>query len=93
MHNFNTCFYLCSKVMTPYRNNGNLTPVQRRYNYIQSAERMPVERSNEHWKEKWRRLYRLHVLRHDYALDHIMATLMLHNFVELGGREPVSTSL
>ncbi len=52
-------------VLTPYRDNGSLSPMQKKYNKIHSSIRVVVERFFGIWKAKFRRMWYLdmHLLR------------------------------
>lgn len=78
-------YSLTSKLIIPYRNLGNLTRRQRIHNYILSRCRSTIERAFALLKGKWRRLKYFPNYCLEYALDHIMACVVLHNFVILEG--------
>lgn len=72
-----------SWMMSPYKNYGNLTRKQRRYNYKHSVTRVVIEHTFGLLKGRWRRLLCL-VLK-DVAKDtnFILAACILHNFCYL----------
>ncbi|KAE8739944.1 hypothetical protein FOCC_FOCC014555 [Frankliniella occidentalis] len=58
--------YECTKkLLTPFRDNGNLTMRQRRFNYVHSSIRMHIERAFGRLKGKYRRLIKLYTKRYD----------------------------
>lgn len=83
-------FIIQLQLLIPYKDYGNMTRMQRRFNFVHSSIRMSVERSFALLKGKLRRLFRLYVKRFDIAIDHITASFVLHNFIILEGREAVS---
>ncbi|KAK3913054.1 Putative nuclease [Frankliniella fusca] len=80
-------YKLTSQVMAPYRNRGILTQKQRTHNYYLSKTRSHVERAFALLKKKWRRLKPFHNYCLTYAIDHITACIVLHNFVLLEGEK------
>ncbi|KAK3919699.1 Protein ALP1-like, partial [Frankliniella fusca] len=75
------------KLLKPYRDLGNMTLRQRRFNYVHSSLRMHIERAFGRLKGKFRRLIKLYTKRYVYCLDHVMASFVLHNFIILRGRD------
>ncbi len=79
------------QILTPYRN-GQLTDRQRTHNFLHSATRTRVENSFALLKGKERRLKYLHMTNHELVCDHIVASMVLHNFIILEGNDcPVSS--
>ncbi|XP_026279689.1 uncharacterized protein LOC113207370 [Frankliniella occidentalis] len=76
---------LTDKLLIPYKDYGNMTVRQRAHNRTLSQCRSAIERAFALLKGKWRRLKYLPSYCLDYQLDHIMACLVLHNFVILHG--------
>lgn len=75
----------CLQLIIPYRNVGNLTRQQRAHNYILSRCRSSIERAFALLKGKWRRLKYFPNYCIEYAMDHITACVVLHNFILLEG--------
>lgn len=73
------------QLFIPYRNLGNLTDQQKTHNYYLSRARSCIERAFALLKGKWRRLKYFPNYCLDYAIDHILACVVLHNFVILEG--------
>lgn len=69
--------------MTPFRDNGNLTPEKSMYNTTLSSIRSIIERAYGLLKGKWRRLKYLDVKSIDMANHIIAAACTLHNFLIL----------
>ncbi|KAJ1519059.1 hypothetical protein ONE63_011302 [Megalurothrips usitatus] len=67
-------------LLTPYKDNGNLTLLQRQHNYIHSSTRTVIEHCFGLLKGRWRCLLRLQLKRIDRASNFIMACCVLHNF-------------
>ncbi|KAF4514116.1 UNVERIFIED_CONTAM: hypothetical protein B566_EDAN019100 [Ephemera danica] len=67
------------QLMTPFRNNGALTAIQRNYNYKHSSTRMTIERSFGHLKCRWRRLHYLDMSLIKFIPKVILACSVLHN--------------
>ncbi|KAK3929250.1 Protein ANTAGONIST OF LIKE HETEROCHROMATIN PROTEIN 1 [Frankliniella fusca] len=78
---------LTDKLLIPYKDYGNMTLRQRTHNRILSRCRSSIERAFALLKGKWRRLKYLPSYSLDYQLDHIMACLVLHNFIILEGED------
>ncbi|KAK3925045.1 Protein ANTAGONIST OF LIKE HETEROCHROMATIN PROTEIN 1 [Frankliniella fusca] len=79
---------LTDKLLLPYKDYGNMTLRQRTHNRILSRCRSAIERAFALLKGKWRRLkYLSSNYSLDYQLDHIMAYLVLHNFIILEGED------
>ncbi|OWF52818.1 nuclease HARBI1 [Mizuhopecten yessoensis] len=72
---------LSKTMMTPYRDNGHLSPKQRNYNRKHASTRVVVERANGLLKIKWRRLHHLEMINVDSMCRVICASCVLHNFV------------
>ncbi|KAK3916988.1 Putative nuclease [Frankliniella fusca] len=80
--------YPCTKqFLVPYRDHGNLTQEQRFHNYTLSRCRASIERAFGLLKGKSRRLKFFPSFCLEYAVDHIMACLVLHNFLILEGED------
>ncbi len=73
-------YALHPKVMTPYRDNGHMTPQQINYNYCLSRARSIVERAFGLLKGRWRCLLDNFAVRHlGWASRYILAICVLHN--------------
>lgn len=81
------------QVITPYRNMGNLNRRRRTHNYIHASSRSPVERAFAFDKGKWRRLKQMLVYSLAYAIDTIVGSCVLHNFILLNGRPYLDVSI
>lgn len=79
-------YMLMDRVLTPFDNNGHLTPQQRNYNYLHSRSRMAIERTFGKLTTLWRRNHYLHSYNIDYAVDHIASAFVLHNFKIIHGQ-------
>lgn len=68
-------------MLTPFENNGHLTPRQMNFNKRLSQARVRVENGFGLAKGKWRRLKFLHARNARYVVDHITASFVLHNML------------
>jgi len=80
-------YTLMDTLMVPFRNTGNLTQQQRRYNTSVCRPRARIEHCHGKSFSQWRRLKYLHCVNMDLAVDHIMSCFVLHNFMILNGEE------
>jgi len=76
-----SAYPLLPNLLVPYRDNGYLTDVQRRYNALHSSARSVVERAFGRLKGKFRRLKGIDATRTRNALHMIEAAFTLHNFI------------
>ncbi|KAK3911581.1 Putative nuclease [Frankliniella fusca] len=83
-----SAYILTNKVLTPFRNNGDLTPLQTNYNRRLSSSRSMVERAFGLLKMKWRRLFFLLARNPEIVVRTIAAFVMLHNFILMRGEPP-----
>jgi hypothetical protein len=67
-------------LITPLKNNGYLTPREKRFNTALSSLRQIVERAISLLKGRWRKLKYLDHLDLELAVQIIMAACVLHNF-------------
>lgn len=67
-------------LLTPYRDNGHLTPEQKKYNTYHSSNRVVIERAFALLKGRFRRLHYLDTASISTAVDIIVACCVLHNF-------------
>ena len=88
-------------MMTPYRDNGNLTQSQHKYNYIHSSTRMVIERTFGALKGRFRRLKYVDIqdiekivkvvisccVLHEYCLQHDDDCLV---YIEEGGEDEIN---
>ena len=65
--------------MTPFKDHGNLTPQQRRFNFIHSSTRMVIERAFSLLKGRFRRLKYLDMRRIQDIPTVIIVACTLHN--------------
>lgn len=73
-------YTLHENLLTPYRDNGHLTPQQENYNYRHSATRITVERAFALLKGRFRSLLTTFAMhRVDLIPSHILACCVLHN--------------
>lgn len=72
---------LMINLMTPFRNNGHLTPAQITYNTKLASIRSTIERTFGLLKGKFRRLKYLDVSDNNLGIDIIGACCVLHNFI------------
>ncbi|KAK3916262.1 Putative nuclease [Frankliniella fusca] len=75
-----SAYTVLDKVLVPFTNNGHLTPEQRNYNRRLSRVRAKVEHTFGRVTGLWRRL------RVEYAVEHIAASVVMHNFRILNGQ-------
>ncbi|XP_069109975.1 uncharacterized protein [Argopecten irradians] len=68
-----------SSLMTPYRDTGHLTPVEKKYNARHSSTRSLIECSFGLLNEKWRKLQYMDVLGIPDACNFVYAACILHN--------------
>ena len=76
--------------MIPFVHGGNLSNRQRAHNLHLSKARARIECSFALLRGKWRRLKYLPCYNVKYAVKHIVASLVVHNFVILDGGLPVN---
>ena len=67
-------------LITPFRDNGRLSPQQKRFNTALSGLRSKVERSISLLKGRWRKLKYLDHLDLELAVQIIITACVLHNF-------------
>ncbi|KAI4455474.1 hypothetical protein MML48_9g00002310 [Holotrichia oblita] len=75
-----SAYPLLKWLMTPYRNNGNLTERQRRYNTAHSNTRIVIEHTFGLMKSRWRILQYINVNSVTKAVNIIVACCVLHNY-------------
>ena len=66
-------------LLTPYRDNGHLSPQQMKYNYYHSTNRMVIERFVALLKSRFRRLHMIDTHSVRKACEIIMTCCILHN--------------
>ncbi|XP_064486274.1 uncharacterized protein LOC135398766 [Ornithodoros turicata] len=76
-----SAYPLRSYLMSPFRDNGHLSPLQVRYNLRHSKARAVIGRAFGHLKAKFRRLQYLDMSRMDLILKVVGSACFLHNFV------------
>jgi len=76
-----SAYPLLPNLLVPYRDNGYLTDIQRRYNALHSSTRAVVERAFGRLKGKFRRLKGIDATCTRNALHMIEAAFTLHNFI------------
>jgi len=76
-----SAYPLTNSLIVPYRDNGFLAALQKKYNNLHAVARVDVERAIGLLKSKWRRLHYLEM--HDITkiVEVIMSVCVLHNFV------------
>lgn len=72
-------------LITPYRDNGHLSPKQKLFNTHLSGARCTIERAFGRLKTRFRRLYRLETRRPDIIVTIIMMACILHNVCLMWG--------
>lgn len=82
-----SAYVLTDKVITPYRDNGQLTPSHRYFNQVHSQCRSIVERTIGLLKNRFGRLRRLYCKDIRRTVKHIGASCVLSNYVLLEGHE------
>lgn len=80
-------------LMVPYRDNGHLSSVQKRFNYTLSASRCVIERAFALLKGKFRRLKYLDINNIESVPDIIITACTLHNFILQHGGTDEDASL
>ncbi|XP_034231503.1 protein ANTAGONIST OF LIKE HETEROCHROMATIN PROTEIN 1-like [Thrips palmi] len=85
-------YILTDQVLKPFRNDGNLSDVQRWFNVCLASGRVVIEQAFGLLKGKWRRLKYLHVHSEEDIVNHVVACVMLHNFLLCQG-EPIDEGL
>ena len=76
-----SAYPLSLRMMTPYRDNGHLSNLQKSYNRQLSAQRSVIERAFALLKGKWRKLLFVNVTNLSYIPHILAAACVLHNFV------------
>jgi len=76
-----SAYPLSNHMLVPYRDNGHLTPLQKKFNSIQAITRVDIERAIGLLKSKWRRLHYLEMHDVKKIAEVIVSTCVLHNFV------------
>ncbi|KAK3929702.1 Putative nuclease [Frankliniella fusca] len=75
-----SAYMLLDRVITPFQNNGHLTPRQIQFNRVLSGIRVRIEHTFGRVTNIWRRSRNMFVYKMDYMVDHICASFVLHNF-------------
>ena len=80
-------------MMVPYKDHGNFTPLQQKYNYVQSATRNIIERAFALLKSRFCRLKLVEVKNLEHLCEYLIAVCIVHNFcideeLRLGDSEP-----
>lgn len=66
-------------LQVPYKNNGNLTPAQRNYNFRLSSARVAIERAFGMLKARFRCLLYLDIRKIEWAPKYVIACCVIHN--------------
>lgn len=66
-------------LLTPFRDNGHLSPQQKKYNHYHSSNRVVIERAFALLKSRFRRLHFIDTTKVATAVDIIMTCCILHN--------------
>ncbi|KAK4886383.1 hypothetical protein RN001_002654 [Aquatica leii] len=82
-----SAFPLKEWMMTPYRDNPNITRDQRRHNYLLSADRVAIEHTFGLVKGRWRRLFFINTYSVSKAVEIANAAFILHNLCYMHGDE------
>lgn len=88
-----SAYPLYDKILTPFNNDGHLTPAQRNYNTCLSRVRCKAEHLFAMARTIWRRLFFLPIRNQHYLIDHIAAVFVLHNFRLLHGENVLGISV
>lgn len=78
-------------LMTPYKDNGNLTEQQKLYNRELSSTRVIIEQAFRRLKCKFQILKNLNFITLSRIKDIVLACAVLHNFIILEDNETIST--
>ena len=82
-----SAYPLSMNMMVPYRDNGHLTDIQKKYNKHHSTSRIAIERAFGLLKNKFRRLKYLDVRSLNSIPLIISATCVLHNFILINEKD------
>ena len=80
-----SAYPLSDYLLTPFKDNGHLSELQKKYNYVHSSSRVCVENAIGLLKGKFRRLKYLDMLKVTEIPYVIFACCVLHNFIILNG--------
>lgn len=75
-----SAFGLRSWLMTPYKENDNLTRLEKHHNYCLSSARVVIEHAFGLLKGRWRRLIYINTYNICKTIEIAIAALVLHNF-------------
>jgi hypothetical protein len=78
-----SAYALSLGVLTPYRDNGKLSTLQKRFNFLHGSARSVIERSFALLKGKFRRLKYLDMSLDDKIPLTVSSCVVLHNFILL----------
>lgn len=78
-----SAYPLMQSILKPYRDNGQLTQRQRRFNTVMSGQRTVIEQAFGLLKGKWRRLKYLDMSLPQAIPEVVLAACILHNLVLL----------
>ncbi|XP_023214767.1 putative nuclease HARBI1 [Centruroides sculpturatus] len=74
--------YPCTvNLLTPFRDNGHLSPQEKHYNYVHSSTRVVIEQAFGILKAKFRRLKYIDKTRIDLVPNVVIACCCLHNLI------------
>lgn len=76
-----SAYPLRTYLLTPYRDNGFLSPTQKKYNYYHSSTRVCIEQAFGILKGKFRILKFLHIYNIQEGKRIVNACIVLHNFI------------
>lgn len=76
-----SAYPLKSYLMVPFKNYGNLTPSQRKFNESLSSSRVHIEQAFGILKEKFRKLKFLNITNMNNIKYFVVACVVLHNFI------------
>ena len=83
-----SAYALSLGVLTPYRDNGKLSTLQKRFNFFHGSARSVIERSFALLKGKFRRLKYLDMSLDDKIPLTVSSCVVLHNFILLNEKNP-----
>ena len=73
-------YRLTTNMLTPYKDNGNLTDVQKRYNFVHASSRNVIERSFGILKARFPRLKFIDTKKIEDICAYVIAVCTIHNY-------------
>lgn len=84
-----SAYPLMTWLVTPYKDYGNLTRTQKRYNKLHSSARVVIEREFGQLKGRFRRLIKFDALDFKLLCHIILAACVMHNLCVRNHDEPI----